>query len=137
MSEENVEIVQRMLEASDHRDMAAVFAVYHPDIEWDASDAKFTGDWMREVVRGHKALRAWLREWVTAWQGVEYDHEKLIEAGEHVVHFLRFRARGRRSGIDFESPPYAQVWTLRDGKIVRMKVYANRGDALEAAGLSE
>ena len=137
MSQENVEIVRRMLEASDRRDTAAVFAVYDPDIEWDVSDGKFVGDWMRSFVRGHTALHVWLRDWVSAWQDVEYDHEKLIEAGEHVVHFLRYHARGRRSGIDFESPPYAQVWTLREGKIVRMKVYAARGEALKAAGLSE
>jgi len=29
------------------------------------------------------------------------------------------------------------VWTLRDGKIVRMKLYWNRQEALDAVGLRE
>ena len=38
MSQENVEIVRRMLAASDRRDGAAVFAGYDPEIEWEVSD---------------------------------------------------------------------------------------------------
>jgi ketosteroid isomerase-like protein len=133
MSQENVDIVQRVLDASDRRDAAAVFAAYDPDIEWDASEAMVAGvPWMSGIFRGHDALRAWLCEWVTAWEVTEYNHEGLIDAGDHFVHFLRFRARGRKSGIELESAPYAQVWTLRDGKIVRMKLYPDRATALEA-----
>ena len=32
---------------------------------------------------------------------------------------------------------HPQVWTIRDGKVVRMRVFADRAQALEAAGLSE
>jgi ketosteroid isomerase-like protein len=30
---------------------------------------------------------------------------------------------------------YAQVWTLRDGKVVRVTMYSGTADALNAAGL--
>jgi ketosteroid isomerase-like protein len=32
---------------------------------------------------------------------------------------------------------FAQVWTFRDGRIARLEMYADRDDALEAAGLRE
>jgi ketosteroid isomerase-like protein len=136
-----VEIVRRMLDASDRRDGTAVFAVYDPEIEWDVSELS-PGEheepiWMRGVFRGHDAVRRWLREWVTSWEVTDYEHEQLIDAGDEVVHFLRQHVRGRASGIEFEFPPYAQVWTLREGKIVGMKLYWNRQQALEAVGLRE
>jgi ketosteroid isomerase-like protein len=143
MSEENVEIARRMLEASDRRDGEAVFAAYDPDIEFDTSEVRTIAGMedsnpdFPERVRGRHAVRAALHEWVSAWEIVDYEHEELIDAGDQVVHFIRQRIRGRTSGIEFTFRPYAQVWTLRAGKITAMKVYADRADALEAAGLSE
>jgi ketosteroid isomerase-like protein len=32
---------------------------------------------------------------------------------------------------------FAQVWTFLDGLVARMEMYADRAEALEAAGLSE
>ena len=32
---------------------------------------------------------------------------------------------------------FAAVWTLRDGKLRRLRIYASKGDALEAVGLAE
>jgi ketosteroid isomerase-like protein len=43
MSQANVDIVQRVLDASDRRGSAAVFAAYDPDIEWDTSEAMVAG----------------------------------------------------------------------------------------------
>jgi ketosteroid isomerase-like protein len=143
MSEENVEIGRRMLEASDRRDGEAVFAAYDPDIEFDMSELRTIAgieDWQPdfpEQLRGRDAVRTALHEWVLAWETVDYEHEELIDAGDQVVHFIRQRIRGRTSGIEFTFRPYAQVWTLRDGKITAMKTYADRALALEAAGLSE
>jgi ketosteroid isomerase-like protein len=143
LSRENLEIVRRMLEASDRRDGAAVFAVYDPETEWDVSEPSPTEPhyedpiWMRGVFRGHDAVRRWLREWVGGWEVTDYQHEQLIDAGDQVVHFVRQHVRGRASGIEFEFPPCAQVWTVRGGKIVRMKLYWSRQDALESAALRQ
>jgi ketosteroid isomerase-like protein len=146
MSQENVEIVRRMLEASDRRDGAAVFAAYDPRIEWDFTDVPEQSDFYARaaalfglggVFRGHEAVRSWFREWFSAWEAVDYEHEALIDAGDDVVEFVRCRVRGRESGVEFEFPPYAGVWTLRGGKIVRMKVYWDREEALKAVGLRE
>ena len=44
--------------------------------------------------------------------------------------------RGRHSGLDVRGPTF-HVFTLRDHKIVAMRTFPERADALEAAGLSE
>jgi ketosteroid isomerase-like protein len=99
MSEENVEIVRRMLEASDRRDGEAVFAVYDPDIEFDWSELRAVSGIedrnpdFPEHLRGRDAVRAALHEWVSAWEIVDYEHEQLIDAGDQVVHFIRQRRR--------------------------------------------
>ena len=45
-------------------------------------------------------------------------------------------ARGRASRIDVEMPVML-VWTLRDGKVVRVVWFLDRDEALEAAGVAE
>jgi ketosteroid isomerase-like protein len=140
MSQENVEIVREVIEAADRRDAEAAFAHYAPEIEWDAYEVGAgvpVPPGLGRVARGHDELRAWLSEWLNAWESAEYEQEGLIDAGDKVVQLLRMRVRGRGSGIELEYGPYAQLWTLRDGMIVRMKLFADQAEALEAAGLRE
>ena len=46
---------------------------------------------------------------------------------------LIYRGRTARSQLPRES----NVWTVRDGRAVRLRVFKTRDQALEAAGLSE
>jgi ketosteroid isomerase-like protein len=45
--------------------------------------------------------------------------------------------RGRGSGAEVISQPTAHLWTLRNGKAIRLRSYWERSDGLKAAGLSE
>ena len=49
---------------------------------------------------------------------------------------IHVRARGAASGIEVDARSH-QVYTLRDGKLVRMDEFLVRDEALDAAGLSE
>jgi ketosteroid isomerase-like protein len=112
------------------------FEVYDKDIEWDSSAAPWLAELgFGEIRRGHNEVRNALRKWFEAWEAIEYRPEELIDAGDDVLAFVRVTARGRASGIEvtYEHP---QVWTLRDGLVTRMRVFADRADALQAAGLS-
>ncbi|MFL5909501.1 MAG: nuclear transport factor 2 family protein [Gaiellaceae bacterium] len=60
-----------------------------------------------------------------------------IDAGEDdVVAVIRISGRAKLSGVEAELT-YAALYTFRDGKIARGREYWTRGEALEAAGLSE
>jgi ketosteroid isomerase-like protein len=86
------------------------------------------------TLRGHDGVRTWLRSWYEAFEDVRYEVEELIDAGEQVVVVVGQRARGRASGVDVLMSLFG-VWTLRDGKVVRVVWFQDREEALEAAGL--
>jgi ketosteroid isomerase-like protein len=69
-----------------------------------------------------------------AWEQMDIEVEELIDAGDKVVAVIRVTGRGRVSGIEIEYSP-AGVWTIRDGRIVRVVWFVARDDALEAAGV--
>ena len=62
--------------------------------------------------------------------------EQFTPVGDQVAVVLRYRARGRGSGIEVKGRESA-LWTLRDGKVSRYAWFHQPAEALEAAGLSE
>jgi ketosteroid isomerase-like protein len=72
-----------------------------------------------------------------AWQEVRWDPQEFIEVDENrVIVVYHLRMRGSRSGIDIDATS-AQLWTIKDGKGRRIKLYQSKSDALEGARLSE
>jgi ketosteroid isomerase-like protein len=59
----------------------------------------------------------------------------LRDAGDQVVEVIRLSARGKGSGVPLDRLD-AMVWSLRDGKAVRLDYFGSRTEALEAVGLS-
>jgi ketosteroid isomerase-like protein len=135
MSEENVEIVRGLYEAAARRDNSTVYSLYDPHIVWDASRTTRGGITGR-VVRGHDALRKWLREWYGAWENIQDELEELIDADHEVISVMVQRGQGRGSGIEV-ADRIATLWTVCDGRIIRAVWFPTLAEALEAAGLSE
>ena len=136
MSDDNVEIVRRVMDAERRRDLAAIFALYDEDVEWDVSHAGATVAGQIGTLRGHDGVRRWMRTWYEAFEDVIYDVEELIDAGEHVMLVITQRGRGRASGAEVSVRMYG-AWTVRDGKVVRVAWFLDRAEALEAVGLTE
>jgi ketosteroid isomerase-like protein len=136
MSQENVEIVRRVFEATTRRDAEAVAALYDPSVEMDTSRATLGRLVAPGVYRGHEGVQRFLRTYNEAWQQMDYEIEELIDAGDQVVSVVNNRGRGRSSGIEVELR-LPGVWTIIGGKIIRVVFFTTREEALEAAGLSE
>ncbi len=145
MSQENVELWRAGIEdylagktEFDEDGMLTKFGgqedLWDPDIEWDASEAADVPD-LGGVHRGKDAVRRWWREWLAAWEIVEFEYD-LFDAGDRVVMLLDQRMRGRSTGIEVPLGKYAQVATFRDGLMVHWKLYLSQTEALEAVGLS-
>jgi ketosteroid isomerase-like protein len=124
MSHENVEIVRRFLVG----DFDEALMYVDPDIVWNPVE--------ESPAQGHDAVRASTARWKSEWDDYELTPEEFADAGDHVVATVRFRARGRGSGIEVDARLY-DVFTLRHGKIVRMDQFTERSEALEAVGLRE
>ena len=138
MSQENVEIVRRIYEASARRDAEAVLALYDPEVEWDGSRHRWSEVMAAEPRwKGHDALRRFFRLYYETWDGFEFDIEELLDAGGDVVSVVTSRARGRSSGVLVEWEEQVAVWTIRDGRAVRVVWFPSREEALEAVKLRE
>jgi ketosteroid isomerase-like protein len=124
MSHENVEIVRRFLVG----DFDEALMYVDPDIVWNPVE--------ESSAQGHDAVRASTARWKSEWDDYELTPEEFADAGDQVVATVRFRARGRGSGIEVDARLY-DVFTLRHGKIVRMDQFTERSEALEAVGLRE
>ena len=116
----NREIVERAYEAFGRGEVEAVLASFDPDIEWIEPDGYFPG--ARGAHRGVEAVRrifetAYPRHWAT-WR---VETEQVLEAGDHVVvtGFSHFRTHDGAQGTS----RLCNVWTLRDGKAIRLQVF--------------
>lgn len=132
MPQENVEIVRAMLDAYNRGDRDAAFEDMAPDFELDMSRA--IGPDQRGTY-GLDQMRQFWDEFVEPWESHRLEAEEFIEAGDQVIVPTTAYARGR-DGIELEARA-ATVYTLRDGAVVRMCMYQDLQDALEAAGLSD
>jgi ketosteroid isomerase-like protein len=124
MSQENVEIVRRFLNA----DVDEALRYADPGIVWNPVEELPT--------QGHDAVRADVAHWKSAWDDYKLILEDFADMGDRVLATVRQRGRGRESGIEVDARFY-DLYTLRDGKIVRMDQFTERSEALEAVGRSE
>ena len=134
MSDENVEIVRGVYDAAARRDGAGVLAAYDAEVEWDVSRAAIAPLVGERIYHGHQGLRRFFDDYHDAWEQIDYRYDELIDAGEHVLSVDVESGLGRSSGAEVEFTQYA-VWTIRDRKIVHVRWFADRDEALEAAGL--
>jgi ketosteroid isomerase-like protein len=132
MSRHNVEIV-RGVYADPGGLTSAASAKVAPDAEFD-----FTAAYPdMPVMRGIEELRRFRDTGPWSGSPIRFEPERFFDVDyERVLVFVRVSAIGRESGAPVEIP-VAHEFTVRDGLVVRFKVYGDRGQALEAVGLGE
>ena len=70
------------------------------------------------------------------WESWNVEVERVIDAGsDHVVVFIRETGRSA-SGLDMDER-HAELYRIRDGRIVRRQGFSDPNDALKAVGLAE
>ncbi len=136
MSEENVEIVRRAIEANRSGPPAETVEklaeLAHPDLDFVSRLTAVEGG----SYRGIDGVRAYFKDLAAALQQWHNELLEVIEIGpDSVFTESVFRAIGR-SGVEVELRSDI-LWTLLGGKIIRTHSYPSREEALEAAGLSE
>jgi ketosteroid isomerase-like protein len=132
VSQENVEIVRRSWKAFAIQGPEAVLPFLHPEVVLVDPDLPGGG-----TFEGHDGFLTFVRQVLDAFDDYRVEPEEFLDAGgERVVVFLRHQARGKQSGTPIELRD-AHVWTIEDGKTIRIDLYLDRDKALEAAGLRE
>jgi ketosteroid isomerase-like protein len=138
MSQQNVEIVRTLAGMFQRRDHQGAFDFYDSAIEWDGTGMRDVYPDAAGIWRGHDGVRKFWQRWLSAWKDLQFDVQDIRDAGDEVVLMIHNQRQwGRHSGILTEFPSYAMVFTFRDAKVVRWRIYADQDAALEAVGLSE
>ena len=132
MSHANVEIIRKVLDAFERGGLDATLSFYDPDVTWVVAEDEPEA----ATLRGHDGLRALLEQWLQAFDELHIEPYEFIDAGEAVVMPYRLRARERSSGSDITAPETWVFW-LRDGRIIEVREYRHKAEALEAVGLSD
>jgi ketosteroid isomerase-like protein len=130
LSERNVEIVRRSVEAFARGDLDAFLAALDPDVEWTTA----ADEPNPQVYRGHEGLRRFAAEISEAWMDRFDDlmkFEAFIALGDWVVVPWTAQVRGKRSGIPVDvSETYAV--RVEGKKIVRVREYRTADEAIQA-----
>ena len=128
MSQENVDATRRSIEAYRRGDYPRASAHLAPDVVWTVGQEL--------PAHGPAAVRAMWERWDGEWEQLETVVEEVIDAGDKVLMAVRYRGRGRASGVEVNDRLF-EVHTFRDSRCVRKVDFQKRAEALEAAGLSE
>jgi ketosteroid isomerase-like protein len=85
---------------------------------------------------GVEAVASYTRGLLEPWTHFTIEAEEVVAAGDCVLASVRQRGVGSSSGIPTELR-YYMMWTFRGRKVIRLEMFRDRAEALEAAGLAE
>ena len=132
MSEQDVEIVRRLMASFQGGPLEPALAVAHPEIEFDARVRPDGKVWY-----GPEGVVQAMLEWTGAWSDWKMDVEDILDAGDGRIAVLwRERGRAANSGAEMSQEGVAVI-TLRDGLVVSAVVEVDRRRTLAALGLTE
>ena|SRR5256885_16827680 len=129
MSEQNVEVVRQAVDAFNARDRDRLLSLMDPEIEFRSVFEQKTYRGLAEMLQYREDIDATLQEFHT-------EHDRFLAGRDRVVHLYRIVGRGAGSGVPV-SRENAILWQLRNGKLLKGRVYLDQRQALDAAGLSE
>jgi ketosteroid isomerase-like protein len=131
MSQENVKVVQRIIQAFMQRDWPTALDCYDDAVELDQTRMPGGG-----VYHGHDGMNAFYARWIGSWNEFEAKLVELIDAGDDAIAILDMSGVGKTSGVAVTMRS-ADVYTVAGGRVVRHVGYPDASEALEAVGLRE
>src|SRR5512132_1543556 len=114
-------------EALNQREIDAAMDALADEAEWHESEVlPDTG-----VYRGKDAIRAFLTQFLASWDRFHQTVEEAREEGDRVLVLIHLEATGRGSAADVDAR-YAHLWTVSDGRGIRVEAFYDRDEALAA-----
>jgi ketosteroid isomerase-like protein len=118
--------------AFNRGDIDAAVQPLDAEIEW-SEPPEFPGG---GTYHGRDGAKRYLTQSRAAWAEVHSEPERFIAAGNRIVVFVHARVRAKDSN-EWQEVRLADVYTIRDGKAVQMRAFADRQEALRWAGVIE
>ncbi len=131
MDSERVALMDSLYDAFRRRDVRAVLELCHEDVE--VYKAPGVVDMVAALTpRGRDRVEDYLEGWFDSWDAYQPRLEDVRTSGDLVVALVKVHSRGRGSQFDLDEE-MADVFTVRDNKITRMRLYVSRDEALKTA----
>lgn len=118
----NTRLVQQAYQSIAAGDIRALLKAFAEDVEWELPEMEnvpFAGKW-----RGHEGVRQFFSKVFEVQDVVRFEPEEYIAQGDKVVALGHFIMRIKATAIEFGSK-WAQVWTVKDGKVLRFYEYVD------------
>jgi ketosteroid isomerase-like protein len=139
VSQENVELVRRLYAELTRRGSThefeqrltdeALSAFLDPAIEWfPVRQSPLAVD----TYRGFDGVRRFWGEFLSTWDEYKVQPLKFDDAGDQVAVVVHIVGWTNELEVDATR---ASLWTIRDGRVVRVQAFAGPDGAREAAGL--
>ena len=114
-------------EALNNGDIDSAMDALAEDAEWHESEVlPDTG-----VYRGRAAIRSFLTDFLASWERFDQTVEEVRREGDRVLVLIHLQATGRGSAADVDAR-YAHLWTISEGRGIRVDAFYDRDEALEA-----
>lgn len=129
----DLEAVRRAFEAINREDLERVLELTHPDFEVEVPP-EFSAE--PDTYRGREGMRRYWESFREAMSDIRFRAERMWEGADGVVVAMKMSAKGRHTEIAVEQRMTA-VWTVSDGMVRRVRVFAQPAQAFAEAGLGE
>ena len=131
MSQENVDLYYRAVDAIDRHDLSALLALMDDEVDAVSRIVATEGG-----LHGHEGIRRWWDEWFTTFPDYSIEVVEARDVGDVVIASLRTGGHGAGSDLLVEELIW-QASRWRQRKCVWWQIFETRTEALEAVGLSE
>jgi ketosteroid isomerase-like protein len=121
MMHDNLRIVRSVYDAFARGDVPAALAVLAPDVKWtEAEGFPYAGTYSGpDAVLENVFMKLGME-----WEGYAAVPHEFVAQGDAVVSLGQYSGKYKATGKSF-SAPFAHVWTLRDGKVLRFRQYTD------------
>jgi ketosteroid isomerase-like protein len=119
------QVIRRAYDALNRRDYELMAELADPDFEMDLTERVMNP----ASYHGAEGMQRFLREIDELWTSMEIRVERVLERGDEALAVVLVTLQGRGSGVALENR-ISQWWTLRDGKLLTMRLQADADAAL-------
>jgi ketosteroid isomerase-like protein len=131
VARQDVDVVREAFQAFQREGAEAILDRIHPEFEIEVPPELSAEP---DTYRGPDGVRRYFAGFEGVMEDVRFELDEFIDAGDgKVVVTGRVSARSAAAGLPVEQWN-AQVWTVRDGRLLRARAYATKEEALAAAG---
>jgi uncharacterized protein len=133
VSLQNVEALRPIYAEWARGNFRPVLQVPEPGMKWGWSD-EFPD--LTRVSRDAEARNEAFLDWTNPWDHWQMAAERFLDRADVVVVLVRYRGRSKATGVEEESYG-AHVWTLRQGRPIRLEIFADKEKAMASAGVTD